>query len=136
MPRTSKRFLVPLVLLAGIAACVINLNFDVAQTLNVTSNNVTSISGSIAFRAETAPTDGSQDVALGNFTLPVTATGTAHLQGNHAVDSLLVNAVKGTGKLTVILNVTGVAPQSNSNNASFALKTTLHMALGYNTGIF
>ena len=185
MPRTSKRFLVPLVLLAGIAACVINLNFDVAQTLNVTdvplpplalpkalpipidlsqqsevqqhkssidsfaldsmdlavlqvnpSNNVTSISGSIAFRAETAPTDGSQDVALGNFTLPVTATGTAHLQGNHAVDSLLVNAVKGSGKLSVILKVTGVTPQSASNNADFALKTTLHMALGYNTGIF
>jgi hypothetical protein len=186
MPRTSKRFLVPLVLVAAVAACVINLNFDVSQTLNVTdvplppqllpqalptiaidlsqqsevqqhkssidsfaldsmdlavlqvnpSNNVTSISGSIAFRADAAPADGSQDVALGTFTLPVTATGTAHLQGNRALDALLLNAVKGTGKFSVILKVTGVTPQSTSNNASFALKATLHMAMGYNTGIF
>src|ERR1700730_5490772 len=185
MPRTSKRFLVPLVLLAGVAACVINLNFDVPQTVPVNTplppqalpqalppiaidlsqqsevqqhkssidsfaldsldlavlqlnpaNNVTSISGSIAFRAETAPADGAQDVALGNFTLPVTATGTAHLQGNHALDALLLNAVKGTGKFSVILKVTGVTPQSTSNKADFALKATMHMALGYNTGIF
>jgi hypothetical protein len=186
MPRRHKRFLVPLVLLAGIAACVINLNFDVAQTLAVNKtplppqalpqalppiaidlsqssevqqhkssvdsfsldsmdlavlqfnpgNNVTSISGSIAFRADTAPADGSQDVALGTFTLSVNPVGTAHLQGNRALDGLLLNAVKGTGKLSVILKVTGVTPQSTSNNADFALKTTLHMALGYNTGIF
>jgi hypothetical protein len=169
MPRSPKRFLVPLVLLAGIAACVINLNFDVAQTMPVNTplppqaqgqtlppiqidlsqssevqqhkssidslaldsmdlavlqfnpaNNVTSISGSIAFRAEAAPADGSQDVAL----------------GNRAVDALVLNAVKGSGKLSVILKVTGVTPQSASNNADFALKTTLHMAMGYNTGIF
>jgi hypothetical protein len=186
MPRSPKRFLVPLVLLAGIAACVINLNFDVAQTMpvntplppqaqgqtlppiqidlsqssevqqhkssidslaldsmdlavlqfNPANNNVTSISGSIAFRADTAPADGSQDVALGAFTLSVNPVGTAHLQGNHAVDALVLNAVKGSGKLSVILKVTGVTPQSASNNADFALKTTLHMAMGYNTGIF
>jgi hypothetical protein len=186
MPRTSKRFLVPLVLLAGVAACVINLNFDVAQTLNVSKtplppqalplalppilidlsqqsevqqhkssidsfaldsmdlavlqfnqgNNVTSISASIAFRPDGA-TDASQDVALGTpFTLTVNPVGTAHLQGNRAVDALVLNAVKGTGKLSVILTVTGVQPQSASNNADFSLKSTLHMAMGYNTGIF
>jgi hypothetical protein len=64
----------------------------------------------------------------------VTATGTAHLQGNRAVDALLVNAVKGTGKFTVILTVTTATPTSPT--AKFDLKTTLHMALGYNTGIF
>jgi hypothetical protein len=183
MPRVSKRFLVPLALVAGIAACVINLNFDVAQTLNVktplppqalpqtlpiaidlsqqsevqqhkssidsfaldsmdlavlqfnSGNNVTSISGSIAFRPDGA-TDASQDVALGAFTLSVNPVGTAHLQGNRAVDGLVLNAVKGNGKLSVILTVTGVTPQSASNNADFALKSTLHMAMGYNTGIF
>jgi hypothetical protein len=183
MPRRHKRFLVPLVLLAGIAACVINLNFDVAQTLNVSTpplpssalplqlpipidlsqqsevqqhkssidsfaldsmdlavlqtnsgNTVNSIQGSIAFRPDGAPLDGSQDVALGSFTLPVTPPGTAHLPGNHAVDALVLNAVKGTGKLTVILTVATVTPTSST--AKFDLKATLHMAMGYNTGIF
>lgn len=183
MPRRSKRFLLPLALVGLVAACVININFDVPQTVTVntplpasllpysqplpidlsqqsevqqhkgsvdslaidsldlavlqlnTGNTVTSLSGTVAFRPDGA-TDASKDVALGNFTLAVSPPGTAHLPGNAAVDALLLSAVKGTGKFSVILTVSQVQPANNNATANFSLKATLHMAMGYNTGIF
>lgn len=184
MLRRPWRSLLPLTLLAAVAACVININFDVPQTVAVqaplpksalpysqpividlsqqsevqqhkgsvdslaidsldlavlqpgSSNTVTSLSGSIAFRPDGA-TDASKDVALGNFTLAVQPTpGTAHLQGNAPVDALLLNAVKGTGKFSVVFTVASTQPGTNTDFANFTLKATLHMAMGYNTGIF
>ena len=183
MTRNARsRLLVPATLLAGLAACAINLDFDMPQTeqvdasgatafmqvyavdlsqqpavqqhkdsvqslglnsadLSITSvntnggtNTVQTITGVFCLRADGAPADGSQDVLIGQLSnfriLPSTSL---HLNGSPALDALLLAAVKGSGKFSVVVNVMHV---EGGTEAHFVIQATLHAALGYNTGVF
>jgi hypothetical protein len=174
------RLALPIALLLGVAACVINLNFDIPRSfavdaapiiqgtfsqsfpvdfsqqsevqqhkgsidslsfesldLTVTSvastNTLTTIkSATLALRPDLA-LDASKDVPVGTLTDFVIAVNTtANLKGSPALDAFMLQAVKGSGKFSIILNAT----TGSGNAAHFVLQTTLHAGLGYNTGIF
>lgn len=185
-PTLRARLALPIALLLGVAACVINLNFDIPRTFTVDvapiasgtltqefpvdfsqqaevqqhkgsidslsfesidltvtqtttpgptggTNTLTSITGTISLRPDGGPADGSKDVLVGNLTnFPITVNSTAHLKGSPALDAFMLQAVKGTGKFAIELSAT----PGSGNAAHFVLQSTLHVGLGYNTGIF
>jgi hypothetical protein len=77
-----------------------------ARVLSVDGGNQASaISLSLGFRADGAPTDGSQDLAVGTLSgLPLVAGASASLPGSAQLDHFLLGALKGTGHFTVVVS--------------------------------
>jgi hypothetical protein len=90
-------------------------------------NAATTGSGTLALRADGAPADGSQDVAVGSLTNAAIAPGTAYVvQGVAQVSTLLYDALKGSGKFTTI--ATGSA---NASPVRFTVDITIHAKVSY-----
>jgi hypothetical protein len=110
-----------------------SLDLTVTQVnTSLGTNTLTALSGTVSLRPDGA-TDASMDVLVGTLTnFPITLNSTVNLKGSPALDAFLLQAVKGTGKFSII--VTGTP--ASGNQAHFVLLSTLHAGLGYNTGIF
>jgi hypothetical protein len=74
-----------------------------------------SVTLAIAFRADGAPADGSQDLPVGTISdLPFVAGRSATLHGSAAIDDFLLQALKGSGRFTVVVTAT-LAGVSNAS---------------------
>lgn len=66
-----------------------------------------SVTLAIAFRPDGAPDDGSQDLQVGTIRdLPFVAGRAATLHGSGALDDFLLQALKGSGRFTVVVTAT------------------------------
>jgi hypothetical protein len=93
-----------------------------------TANAAHTVSGKMSLRASTAPADGSQDVLVGQVTLPVTVGGSFHLAGSAAVDDFLMQQLQGPGTFYVVIS------GSADGEPHLTLHAVLHANLGYNAG--
>ena len=155
--------------IAAIAACAVNLSFDMAKDLAVeaagtslattvpvdlsqysevqshkgnvqdlslqsidatvttveAANHATSLSGAVTLRPDGAPADGSQDIAVGSVQgLAISPGATFHLPGNPQVDAFLLQALKGTGKFSLV-----VAGSTAGGEAHLQLHVVMHVGL-------
>jgi hypothetical protein len=99
----SRRNSVDAVSVDEITATVVSLG---------TGHLASSVSLDLAFRADGAPADGSQDLRLGTLSgLPFAVGASVRLPGSAALDAFLLDALQGSGKFTALAtgNLTGAA---------------------------
>jgi hypothetical protein len=90
----SRRSSVDAVSVDEITATVVSLG---------TGHQATSVSLDLAFRADGAPADGSQDVRVGTLSnLPFAVGASVRLPGSAALDAFLLGALQGSGKFTAL----------------------------------
>ncbi len=174
MQRTIK--VAAFVVCAGLAACVVNLSFDMRKSLQVASgagrvvdqtvnvdlyqyqevqqhkDSIQSISlesadarigavrkggdsvhltGKLSLRAEGAPSNGSQDVPVGNIPSLGVVTGNAvHLRGSQELDQFLLRALHGSGRFVAV-----VSGQSDAD-MDCDVDVTIHASIAYDSGLF
>ena len=84
-----------------------------ATVVSVASGSGATIDLSLAFRPDGAPSNGSQDVAVGTLSgLSLTAGASASLAGSAALDAFLLSVVQGSGKFTAVAGGSVSAPVS------------------------
>ncbi len=103
---------------------------DATITTLAATNRATSVTGTLALRADGAPANGSQDIHVGTLTsFAVTQGATFHFDGNAQLDAFMLSTIKGSGKFSVI-----VAGTTAGGEAHMTIHAILHASLGYSGG--
>jgi hypothetical protein len=104
---------------------------DATVTSVAQANKATKVSGKLTLRAPNAPTDGSQDVLVGQLTnQPITQGATFHLPGNSALDDFLLQQLKGSGTFNAVISVV------SDGETHVTIHAILHANMGYSGGPF
>lgn len=105
----------------------IDLTMDAKVTSVGTDNKATTLTGKLALRPKAGATDGSQDVLIGQVDkLPLTSGSSLSLPSNAALNTFLVDTVKGEGSFQVVL-----VGNSDAGPTKFAYDVNLHLLITY-----